>query len=543
MVSIAEGKYNRYFAALGVGLLLAIVLLFKESHKSVLDPDHPLCEQRPYIEPEYGHLANSSQFLTEEYRKKSVELFAGAIRIPTMSYDDLPMDPTKDERFAVFKDFHNYLFKSFPLAAKHVETVNTYGLVYTIEGTDPSLKPVLLMAHQDVVPVNNDTLDQWTYPPFDAHFDGETLWGRGTSDTKNSLVAELEAVESLLSQGWTPKRTAILAFGFDEEITGFRGAYPISRLLHERYGTHGVEVIVDEGFPIVPFGGSIFASPAVTEKGRVDFKILLNTPGGHSSMPPDHTGIGIISELAFELESNPLSPVIQKGSVLEQYFNCLGEHSTDIDDSLRKKLVNAGSHDELFPILESDPNSRFTVKTSQAIDIVEGGVKINALPESVELQVDHRIAIHQSVDDLRKRMADFVKKVAVKHGLGLEVDGKTVLKPTALGNFKLSYFGDINTAPVTPYKGEVWDLIAGTTRHVVDDVVDHPYGPVYMTPSLMTANTDTAHFWDVSENIFRYMPVFFVDIKNIHTVDESLNVRSHLTCVAWYYEFLINSCN
>ncbi|PRT52404.1 Carboxypeptidase S [Wickerhamiella sorbophila] len=542
MVSVAD-KFNRYAAALGVGLVLAIVLFLTTSHKPVLDPKHPLCEQRPYIEPEYGHLANSSQFVSEEYKKKSVELFAGAIRIPTMSYDDLAMDPTKDERFNVFKDMHNYLFKSFPLASKHVETVNTYGLLYTIEGTNPSLKPVLLMAHQDVVPVNNDTIDQWTYPPFDGHFDGEFLWGRGTSDTKNSLVAQLEAIESLLSQGWVPKRTVILSFGFDEEITGFRGAYPISRLLHERYGTHGIEVIVDEGIGIVPFGGSIFASPAVTEKGRVDFKILLNTPGGHSSMPPDHTGIGIISELAFELEANPLSPVIQKGSVVEKFFDCMGEHAADLKDSERKKFLRSSTHDKLLPILESDPATRFIVKTSQAIDIVQGGVKINALPENVELQVDHRIAVHQNLDDLRSRMNEFVKKVATKHGLGLEFDGKTILKKTPLGSFNVSTFGGMNTAPISPYKGEVWDLLAGTTRHVIDDVIDHPYGPVFMAPSLMTANTDTAHFWDVSENIFRYLPVFMSDTNNIHTVDESLNIRSHISCVVWYYEFLVNACN
>lgn len=83
------------------------------------------------------------------------------------------------------------------------------------------------MAHQDVVPAGH--VSGWSHPPFEPYYDGQFLWGRGSSDCKNNLIGILSAVESLLQQAWTPHRTLVLAFGFDEETGGLRGAAEISR--------------------------------------------------------------------------------------------------------------------------------------------------------------------------------------------------------------------------------------------------------------------------------------------------------------------------
>jgi Gly-Xaa carboxypeptidase len=126
------------------------------------------------------------------------------------------------------------------------ETVNTFGLVYTIKGTDSSLKPLMLAAHQDVVPVADAS--SWSYPPFSAHFDGRWLWGRGASDDKNSLTALMSALETLLSNpSWVPKRTIIFALGFDEECSGRRGAGTIGPYLEKLYGSNSMALILDEG--------------------------------------------------------------------------------------------------------------------------------------------------------------------------------------------------------------------------------------------------------------------------------------------------------
>ncbi len=76
-------------------------------------------------------------------------------------------------------------------ARMDLKKVNRFGLVYAIEGTDKSLRPLMLTAHQDVVPDADEST--WTHPPFSAYFDGTWLWGRGASDDKNSLTALMSA--------------------------------------------------------------------------------------------------------------------------------------------------------------------------------------------------------------------------------------------------------------------------------------------------------------------------------------------------------------
>src|SRR6266566_3118126 len=151
-----------------------------------------------------------------------------------------------------------------------LEKVNRFGLVYTMKGTDESLRPIMLTAHQDVVPVADAST--WTYPPFSAHFDGTWLWGRGSSDDKNSLTALMSAIESLLSNpDWVPRRTIVLAFGFDEECSGRRGAGAIAQRLGSVYGNDSMVLILDEGgMGLERIGDILYALPAVMEKGHVD---------------------------------------------------------------------------------------------------------------------------------------------------------------------------------------------------------------------------------------------------------------------------------
>jgi acetylornithine deacetylase/succinyl-diaminopimelate desuccinylase-like protein len=125
------------------------------------------------------------------------------------------------------------------------------------------------MAHQDVVPVLPATEDKWTYPPFSAHFDGRYIWGRGASDCKNNLVGILEAFETLLEKGFTPERSVLAAFGFDEEISGPQGAKYLAAHIEKARGKDSIELIIDEGgLGFKELYGALFALPAVGEKGE-----------------------------------------------------------------------------------------------------------------------------------------------------------------------------------------------------------------------------------------------------------------------------------
>lgn len=505
-----------------------------------------VCSQ-PEILPPLEGWKSSHLFLEPEYRERSKTLLSSAIRIPTESYDDMSLNVTSDPRFDVFKRFHAYLSKSFPMTWDYVEKVNSYGLLYTIEGADPTLKPMVFMAHQDVVPANPETLDQWDYPPYEGHFDGEWIFGRGAGDTKNSLVAILEATEALLEQQWQPKRTLILSFGFDEEITGYRGALTLADRLFDTYGPSGIEFILDEGLPAInSIYGSSYAMVGVTEKGRLDVKISLGTPGGHSSMPPDHTGIGIISELVTRLERDKIPaslPMGEKGVLLSSY-SCVGCFARSIDPDVKAILTSLekeSSRKQLLNLLEESPLTRATIKTTQAIDIISGGVKVNALPEQVEVVLDHRINLDSSIGELMDRLSKHALDLSNLFNLSVSVDGEILAQGDG-GMLNVEILsGALEPAPISPFSANdsTWNLIGGTTRHIFESVLD--YEAVHLAPLVVVGNTDTAHYWELSSRIYRFVPMRSDDVVGFHTVNEKIRLSGHLSSVMWYYEFILNS--
>lgn len=167
--------------------------------------------------------------LTDDlYAQLAARRLSQAVQIKTESFDDLPMDPTDsgwDKHYA----FSHMLETEFPKIYNALDhsAINTHGHLFEWIGKDKSLKPVVLMAHIDTVPVLPATLAQWTYPPFEGkisvngtkHTPGTWIWGRGASDCKNSVMGILGSVERLVTEGYTPDRTVILAFGFDEEVS------------------------------------------------------------------------------------------------------------------------------------------------------------------------------------------------------------------------------------------------------------------------------------------------------------------------------------
>src|SRR6266513_1079817 len=146
---------------------------------------------------------------------------AGALRFKTVSFQDSTQFDARE-----FEGLHRYLRDSFPKshAALKLTKVNGYGLLYEWTGSDPGLAPLVLLAHQDVVPIEPGTEGRWTEPPFEGRIAAGYVWGRGALDDKGSLVGLLEAVEHLVAAGTKPRRTLYLAFGYDEEVGGRRRA-------------------------------------------------------------------------------------------------------------------------------------------------------------------------------------------------------------------------------------------------------------------------------------------------------------------------------
>ena len=165
-------------------------------------------------------------------REEVTHKLSGAIQIPTISTDAGAVVPEN------FTKLHEYLKKSYPLLHKNlkVEEINKYSLLYEWKGSDPSLKPILIMAHQDVVPIASGTESLWLHQPFSGDVADGYIWGRGSWDDKGNLLAMMEAIELMLKNNYTPKRTIYLASGHDEETgpsSGQKGAREIVKTLQE----------------------------------------------------------------------------------------------------------------------------------------------------------------------------------------------------------------------------------------------------------------------------------------------------------------------
>lgn len=490
----------------------------------------------------------------ESYRNASAAKLSGAVQIATEVYDEAPQVDVDPEYWAKFLEFHTFLEKTFPKAHKVLkkDTVNTYGLVFEWTGSDSSLKPLMLTLHQDVVPVQTETLDKWTHPPFEGHFDGEILWGRGSADCKNLLISLLETIEELVDIDFKPKRSIVLAFGADEEISGTITASALGKYLVERYGKDSMYAVIDEGgYPLVEREGVYFAIPATGEKGYTDSIISLTTPGGHSSVPPDHTSIGIMSDLITLFESTPFDSIYSNVNPYFKQNQCLAAHSSVLDDELKWALLNADTDEEANEIsikyIDSSIASRPFIKTTQAIDIIKGGAKSNALPEHVEITVNHRISVESNSAETLNKDAERIKQICEKYDLGFVMtdsesgDELTIIEPTPNGYFHLRGRYILNPAPVTPIDDKHWEVFSGHIRHLYEEVAypDQEDFKVIVAPGISTGNTDTKYYWDLTKHIYRFnIGANLHTPSNAHTVDERIEFNSHLQHIAFYFEYI-----
>lgn len=524
--------------------------------------DEPLCpisKKLIPIEFQTGNFQNNLKKILKDplFRNQSAAKLGGAVQIPTEIQDNW-LDVSEDH-FLMFGKLHEYLKKTFPLIHNRlkVEKINKYGLVYTWEGSNKALKPILLSAHQDVVPVELETVNEWIYPPFSGHFDGQYVWGRGSSDCKDLLIALLETIEFLLDdESFVPRRTIVLGFGFDEEASGTLGAFQINKFLSDRYGSgESFYAIIDEGSAGVQAIDDLFiASIATGEKGYVDNVIKLKTPGGHSSIPPKHTSIGIISKLVLMVEDHPFSASISSKNPFLGYLTCYAENSKTIDDKVKYNIlhseVDESANLELVKYLEKNKETEYLVKTSVATDIIRGGIKSNALPESVEVLFNSRISVESSVKEVTDAFSENILAIANRFDLGFIREGEVLKEITEFGYFNYTFMDPLEVAPVSPWKNsEVWDIYAGTLRHFYEDVGFKDLfagdAKLIVVPTISTGNTDTKNYWELTSNIFRYAPsIIFEEGENpeegLHSVNEKSNIDGHLSIIAFYYEYLHN---
>ncbi|KAJ5769100.1 hypothetical protein N7520_003659 [Penicillium odoratum] len=526
------------------------------------NPARETCPQAHKVATPNDGLHPASTFLEDAaFRARQANRLSRAVQVPT-TVGDYATDPY-DEAFAPMVEFQKLLRELFPLvhSVAEVDHINRLGLVFTFQGADTTQKPILFMAHQDVVPI--DDASDWTHPPFEGYFDGEWIWGRGSSDCKNVLIGLMSTLEDLLSQDWRPQRTILFAFGYDEESHGWLGAGSIAPVLEKKYGKDSFEFILDEGgMGLQSLGSSsdgevLYALPGVGEKGSLDLVMELAVPGGHSSIPPAHTGIGIMAEIIYELENQDLfSAWLDESHPSFGMLACQARYSpSEVESWLSTKLASGDPAALAESVAQSrGPAVRYTLQTSQATDLFHGGVKTNALPEKISAVVNYRVALHQTADLLRERAVRIITPIAAKHNVSLEVNFpglETETMPDIVAGARtltLSPLSDpLDPAPISPtdpLTSKTWARFAGVARSVFESH-PNPLTPeststptVVVTGDIMTGNTDTRFYWSLSENIYRWSPSRMGGSANIHTVDERMHLSAHLEGMMLYYDLI-----
>lgn len=432
-----------------------------------------------------------------------------AIQCQTVSYEDRTQID-----YVPFLEFQEYLEQAFPLIHSNMEkkVINSYAILYTWQGTAENLKPILIYGHHDVVPAADNSGEAWKYQPFSGAIAEGYVWGRGALDTKSSIMGALEAVETLLKEGFSPRRTVYIASGFDEEIGGQQGAKKIAEYLK----SNGVvlEYTLDEGsvisHGIVTGIKAPVALIGIAEKGYVTLEFYVEGQAGHSSMPPKQTSIGVLSAAIAKLEANPF-PATMSGPT-GKLFDHLGREMPFF-----YKMLFA-SRWLFWPVLKSQlasfPAGNASIRTTTAATMFDAGVKSNVLPSGASATVNFRILPGDSVQGIMDRVKALINDSRVKISMR-----KEFVEPSPVS--------DINSASyLTVYK---------SIKQVFPDVL--------VAPALVIATTDSKHFEGIAKNLFRFNPhrLGKDDLSMIHGVNEKISLENYEECIKFYIQLIRNS--
>lgn len=433
---------------------------------------------------------------------------AAAIRIQTVTYEDASRIDVH-----AFTRLHEMLLDTYPSvhASLRREVVAGQSLLYTWPGQDATLPPIVLTAHLDVVPAANDASEPWTYPPFEGHVEEGYLWGRGAIDDKASVIAIMEAVQGLLHDGFRPQRTIYLAFGHDEERGGYAGAARMARILKAR----GVAAafVLDEGLfvteGIVPGIATPVALVGTAEKGAANVELSVASNGGHASMPPAETALGLLSRAVARLEMNPF-PARLDGAVRATFAFLAPEMKL----SPRIAFANLWLFGPLVRRrLAGTPSTNALLRTTIAPTIIEGGDKANAMPRHARAVLNVRLLPADDLESVSERIRQTIDDDRVRVRV---LDGASEASPVSRVE--------------TPH--------FAVLQHVIRNV----FPGVVVAPALMIARTDARHYAILTEHVFRFTPVWVHadDLDRIHGVDERVAL-SRLTQSVRFYRTLLRA--
>ena len=441
--------------------------------------------------------------------QRAMDNLSKAISIPTVSY------PEKEKvDFSQFEKFHKFLEEAYPLIHNNLtkEVVLEASLIYRWKGTRSDLDPIALLAHQDVVPISAGTEGDWTNPPFGGVNDGEFIWGRGALDMKNHLIGVMDAVETLLEEGFQPERDVYLLFGQDEEVvaSGNGGAKNIMDTLKDR-GIH-LDSVIDEGGAIIPLNvkGVIenkdLIGVGIAEKGYTDIEITVTAKGGHSSQPPVHSALGELAQVIRDLEGNQFKAELMP--FVSDLFSNLGRSCTY---PVRLVTCNLPYMKPLLKFgMTKIPFTACLIRTTTAVTMAEGSPAANVLPQKASVVVNFRQMPGTTVQDV----IDHIRKVCRNKNIEIKV-----LKAKEASSF-------------SPTESRTFKIIEELCVQENKNAIVAPY--------LVMGGTDACYYEPVCENICRYSPykVSVELLRCTHATNERIPVSAIEPAVAFFKRYV-----
>ena len=432
----------------------------------------------------------------------------GMVKFPTVS---APVDEDMD--FEPFLAMQEYWRETYPLLHKTLtfRRIGKAGCLFHWKGTGKGgAQPLMLMAHQDVVPAGSEA--DWKFPPYSGAVAEGAVWGRGSCDCKAQICAQMEAVEALIREGFQPDYDLYLFYGYNEEVMSSPEVSTAAMAARE-LEAEGIRFggILDEGGGVQD-GSALGVSGGVcsiimAEKGYGDYEITARCPGGHSSKPYHNGALTKIARAILALEENPFPFRITE--TIRNRFKTLAPYIEKKDPELGRLLADVdGNWEALQPRSDADPELSAMFHTTMAPTMASGSAQANILPATASVVVNCRLLEGDTLASVEEHI-------------------RSLLEP----GVEVKLLRGSNPSAQSVYEGKLTDLIVEISRE--------RYGEVVAVPDLMLGGTDAKHMYGLSDRVYRFSP-FFKDSRyfGAHAANERIALSTLAGGCSIYYELL-----
>jgi acetylornithine deacetylase/succinyl-diaminopimelate desuccinylase-like protein len=367
------------------------------------------------------------------------------------------------------------------------------GLVAVLPGTDPKTRPILLLAHLDVVEAKRA---DWIRDPFTLVEEGGYFYARGASDDKAMAAVWVDTLARLKTQHVRLKRTIKMALTCGEETEGaFNGAGWLAT--HER-------PLIDAAFALNEGGGGqldasghrLLMSVEAAEKTPQDYDLTVTNPGGHSSRPVKdnaiyHLAAGLMRMSAYDFP-------VQFDDANRAYFTAMAKIVGGEKGAAITALIRDPDDAKAYAVVSADPTWNAALHTTCVATELAAGHATNALPQRAVANVNCRIFPGVSTEDVRQTLVKLVDDPEI-----------AVTMPNHRGPL----------AKPLPLTAEVMGPIATLTARY--------YPGVPVVPTLLAGATDGVFLGDVGIPTYGVAGFFYdADLGHIHGLNERIGVQT-----------------